>query len=356
MAGGGVGEAMLIGAITGGATSAATGGDPLKGALLGATTGGVGAGVAGAGTSAATAAGTTTATAAPTAAAAVPTAATGTTAAGSTAGLEFANAASPEFLASQGVGTSFTPADVASLGPSQLPPGTITYAPNDPGFIPTGAAGTPSASLAQTPEAANLGILNDGTGGVDAATNANFQPGTVASGTPAENPMFPNINKFYAANPIAAPAGAGALASALGDTKRDKEEEEEYSGSLGRFKYSPDTYTPYRAASGGLMDTAVARRLMGGGQLGSYSDGGQALQGPGDGMSDSIPGVIGGAQPARLADGEFVVPADVVSGIGNGSTDAGSRQLYAMMDKIREARTGRAKQAPEINPRRMMPA
>ena len=347
MAGGGVGEAMLIGAITGGATSAATGGDPLKGALLGATTGGVGAGVAGA---------TTGATAGTTAGATGTAAATGTTAAGSTAGLEFANAASPEFLASQGVGTSFTPADVASLGPSQLPPGTITYAPNDPGFIPTGAAGTPSASLAQTPEAANLGILNDGTGGVDAATNANFQPGTVASGTPAENPMFPNINKFYAANPIAAPAGAGALASALGDTKRDKEEEEEYSGSLGRFKYSPDTYTPYRAASGGLMDTAVARRLMSGGQLGSYSDGGQALQGPGDGMSDSIPGVIGGAQPARLADGEFVVPADVVSGIGNGSTDAGSRQLYAMMDKIREARTGRAKQAPEINPRRMMPA
>jgi hypothetical protein len=347
MAGGGVGEAMLIGAITGGATSAATGGDPLKGALLGATTGGVGAGVAGATTGAT--AGATTGTAAGT------TAATGTTAAGSTAGLEFANAASPEFLASQGVGTSFTPADVASLGPSQLPPGTITYAPNDPGFIPTDAAKTPSASLAQTPEAANLGILNDGTGGVDAATNANFQPGTVTSGTPAENPMFPNINKFYAANPIAAPAGAGALASALGDTKRDEEEEDEYSSQLDRFTYNPDTYVA-RAASGGLMDTAVARRLMGGGQLGSYSDGGQALQGPGDGMSDSIPGVIGGAQPARLADGEFVVPADVVSGIGNGSTDAGSRQLYAMMDKIREARTGRTKQAPEINPRRMMPA
>jgi hypothetical protein len=167
--------------------------------------------------------------------------------------------------------------------------------------------------------------------------------------------MFPNINKFYTDNPMATRAGAGALASALGDTKRDKEEEEEYSSQLDRFTYNPDTYVA-RAASGGLMDTAVARRLMSGGQLGSYSDGGQALQGPGDGMSDSIPGVIGGAQPARLADGEFVVPADVVSGIGNGSTDAGSRQLYAMMDKIREARTGRTKQAPEINPRRMMPA
>ena len=88
----------------------------------------------------------------------------------------------------------------------------------------------------------------------------------------------------------------------------------------------------------------------------TYSDGGQTLQGPGDGMSDSIPANIGGTQPARLADGEFVIPADVVSGLGNGSTDAGARQLYSMMDKVREARTGQTRQAPEINPRRVMPA
>jgi hypothetical protein len=80
------------------------------------------------------------------------------------------------------------------------------------------------------------------------------------------------------------------------------------------------------------------------------------LKGPGDGMSDNIPAVIGGKQPARLADGEFVVPADVVSHLGNGSTDAGAKQLYKMMDRIREARTGKKKQAPAVKTGRMMPA
>ncbi len=75
--------------------------------------------------------------------------------------------------------------------------------------------------------------------------------------------------------------------------------------------------------------------------LGDYSDGGRLLKGPGDGMSDNIPATIGRKQPARLADGEFVVPADVVSHLGNGSTDAGAKKLYAMMDKIRRARTGK---------------
>jgi hypothetical protein len=90
--------------------------------------------------------------------------------------------------------------------------------------------------------------------------------------------------------------------------------------------------------------------------LGGYSDGGRMLKGPGDGMSDSIPASIGNRQPARLADGEFVVPADVVSHLGNGSTDAGARKLYAMMDKVRKARTGKKKQAPAVNTGRFVPA
>jgi len=90
--------------------------------------------------------------------------------------------------------------------------------------------------------------------------------------------------------------------------------------------------------------------------LGGYSDGGRMLKGPGDGMSDSIPGVIANKQPARLADGEFVVPADVVSHLGNGSTDAGAKQLYSMMDKVRKARTGKKKQAPAVKANRYMPA
>jgi hypothetical protein len=72
--------------------------------------------------------------------------------------------------------------------------------------------------------------------------------------------------------------------------------------------------------------------------LGGYSDGGRLLKGPGDGVSDSIPAVIGERQPARLADGEFVVPARIVSELGNGSTEAGARKLYAMMDRVQKAR------------------
>lgn len=81
------------------------------------------------------------------------------------------------------------------------------------------------------------------------------------------------------------------------------------------------------AASGGIMHG-----------LGGYSDGGRLLKGPGDGVSDSIPAVIGSKQPARLADGEFVIPARIVSELGNGSTDAGARKLYAMMDRVQKGR------------------
>ena len=73
--------------------------------------------------------------------------------------------------------------------------------------------------------------------------------------------------------------------------------------------------------------------------LGGYSDGGRLLKGPGDGVSDCIPARIGNRQPARLADGEFVIPARIVSELGNGSTDAGARRLYAMMDRIQKSRS-----------------
>jgi len=62
------------------------------------------------------------------------------------------------------------------------------------------------------------------------------------------------------------------------------------------------------------------------------------LRGPGDGVSDSIPASINNKQPARLADGEFVIPARIVSELGNGSTEAGARKLYAMMDRIQKSR------------------
>jgi hypothetical protein len=118
-----------------------------------------------------------------------------------------------------------------------------------------------------------------------------------------------------------------------------------YSGALSQYRFDPGAYQPYSYASGG----GIAG-------LGSYSDGGRMLKGPGDGMSDDIPATIGGKQPARLADGEFVVPADVVSHLGNGSTDAGAKQLYSMMNKVRNARTGNSKQGRQIQPRKYLPA
>jgi hypothetical protein len=115
--------------------------------------------------------------------------------------------------------------------------------------------------------------------------------------------------------------------------------------------YAQQVLNPTYAAQGGLMSLARGGITT----LGSYSDGGRLLKGPGDGMSDNIPAMIGKKQPARLADGEFVVPADVVSHLGNGSTEAGANVLYQMMEKVRRARTGQKKQGRQINPNKFIP-
>ncbi len=93
--------------------------------------------------------------------------------------------------------------------------------------------------------------------------------------------------------------------------------------------------------------------------LGDYSDGGRLLKGPGDGVSDSIPATIANKRPARLADGEFVVPARIVSELGNGSTEAGARKLYAMMDRVQKARgktTGKNRVAVNSRAEKLLPA
>ena len=110
-----------------------------------------------------------------------------------------------------------------------------------------------------------------------------------------------------------------------------------YSGlaTMGRQFFSPVTY----AAEGGLMGLAAGRYL----------------RGDTDGMADKIPSSIDGQQPAKLSHGEFVVPADVVSHLGNGNSDAGADVLYKMMDKVRKARTGTTKQGKQINPEKFTP-
>jgi hypothetical protein len=95
----------------------------------------------------------------------------------------------------------------------------------------------------------------------------------------------------------------------------------------------------YENMNGGMANGGIASLAQGGqSHLGDYSDGGRLLRGPGDGVSDDIPASIGDKRPARLADGEFVVPARIVSELGNGSTEAGARKLYAMMDRVQKAR------------------
>ena len=102
---------------------------------------------------------------------------------------------------------------------------------------------------------------------------------------------------------------------------------------------------------------AAAGGIMGASSLGGYAAGGnpRLLRGPGDGMSDNIPAMIGKKQPARLADGEFVIPADVVSHLGNGSTEAGAKRLHEMMNKVRRDRTGNSKQGKQIVAAKYMP-
>jgi len=189
------------------------------------------------------------------------------------------------------------------------------YVPQYPDYKknPYGMAGGGAVAFA------NRGIVQDlpRSSGADVGTYTDTDPNT--------NKLDAYNAALYTMKKRASKAGMGKDAIALKEVKQLGDVEE--------------------AASGGIMHG-----------LGGYSDGGRLLKGPGDGMSDSIPAQIGRKQPARLADGEFVVPADVVSHLGNGSTDAGAKRLYSMMDKVRHARTGKKKQAPEVNTKKFLPA
>jgi hypothetical protein len=215
-------------------------------------------------------------------------------------------------------------------------------------------------------------------GGTIAPGVGSFAPTGGISNIPVEGGTFTQGMARFASDPMASVMGnkgiaaASALQGAIG-AREEPGGPEEYDGPLKRFRFNPETYRPAMYAEGGITNLAAGGydRMVGeqpmyqalakGGisDLGGYSDfarGGRMLKGPGDGMSDSIPASISGKRPARLADGEFVVPADVVSHLGNGSTDAGAKTLYRMMDKVRTARTGSKKQGREINPRRFVPA
>lgn len=342
-AGGGVGEAMLISAAIGGGTSAITGGDPLKGALLGAATGGIGAGLS------------------PAASAIAP-------------GADLAAAGVTNAATQTATQAAITPAATqAAITPAAT---QAVSAPTSFGsfgsFGEPAMVGSPAATMADPTNLAQAQL------GLNAApTTSSFQQ--------AMDDPFKYIGQHRATS-----AGAALTGAIGGQQKNMVPGQEEYNGPLKRFRFNPDTYQAARYAEGGIANLASGgydkqvgedpypvgmasggiSNLAAGGEepmyqamasggisnLGSYSDGGRMLKGPGDGMSDSIPANISGKRPARLADGEFVVPADVVSHLGNGSTDAGAKTLYSMMDKVRTARTGRKAQGKQINPRKYMVA
>jgi hypothetical protein len=127
-------------------------------------------------------------------------------------------------------------------------------------------------------------------------------------------------------------------------------------GARSGVKMAEMPKTGIKSLGGDFSDTAARGGLS---HLGDYSDGGRLLKGPGDGVSDNIPATIGGKQPARLADGEFVVPARIVSELGNGSTEAGAKRLYAMMDRVQKARkktVGKGKIAKDSKSSKYLPA
>jgi hypothetical protein len=149
------------------------------------------------------------------------------------------------------------------------------------------------------------------------AANPNaFSYDPVAQRYGPANPSMSQLNAFKAAQDQKAAEEAAAAAAA------QAAQQNQYS----------------TGANGGLMRAYAMGGNVQGYNLGGYSDGGRLLRGPGDGVSDDIPATIGDRQPARLADGEFVIPARIVSELGNGSTDAGAKRLYAMMDKIQAGR------------------
>jgi hypothetical protein len=269
------------------------------------------------------------------------------------------------------------------------------------GMAPVASAAPTAATVPEVASAALPEAISAQTGSQLGLVNPDFapMPNTAGLGGPETSMLGSNPSVQYAIKdmPTTIPGAGAPGSSGMGDwwnSLSDKQkmltggagvmglgmisdrnrfgvpQQDPYSGPLSRFRFNPATYRATPFAEGGIaaLESGNYDRMVGeqpmyapmasGGiaNLGGYSDGGRMLKGPGDGMSDSIPATIAGRRPARLATEEFVVPADVVSHLGNGSSDAGAKQLYAMMDKVRQARTGRKSQGREINPRKYMPA
>jgi hypothetical protein len=178
----------------------------------------------------------------------------------------------------------------------------------------------------------------------------------------AEGPPDPNFNGQAAAaarqeGQIAAVNAANAAGAGLAANPMSTDPSQRGGGGGGGGGGASNSNPGDPGRGGGGAHLAQGGGIMGY-NLGGYAAGGnpRLLRGPGDGMSDHIPATINNRQPARLADGEYVITADVVSHLGNGSTEAGAKQLDAMMKRVRKGRTGTSKQGKQINPSKYLPA
>jgi hypothetical protein len=265
---------------------------------------------------------------------------------------------------------------------AQFAPAT-TAAPS----VDTAAALTPAAT-ATTPMPSDAAI-QAGVGGApvgaDVATQAaltstpgsNVFPASTYAGTPPPPPAgagapAPNISAFERYTGVS-PSTAMIGGSLLYGMTQSEKEEDEYRRQMEEQKAEDERK---RRAGSAAFDLSLGRvrpsGYAGGGGIVALAGGGttymeaggttgptgepRMVRGTGDGMSDSVPASIEGVQEARLANDEFVIPADVVADIGNGSSNAGADKLYAMMDRIRKARHGTTKQPPEIRSEKYMPA
>lgn len=197
---------------------------------------------------------------------------------------------------------------------------------------------------AEQPGIAGLMGGMGGGGGQEAAT---------AVAPQAYNPVSTSVNPYAAEGPASSYASAPQGLRSLHPSQADYGQNEQPMFSAPQPQHQDESDQRGYAYGGPIY---LAHGGIAGLQQHEYAAGGRYLSGPGDGMSDNIRANIEGKQEARLADGEFVIPADVVSHIGNGSSNAGAKKLHAMMEQIRKARTGNPKQGKQIKPEKYLPA
>jgi hypothetical protein len=243
-----------------------------------------------------------------------------------TLGYGLAGTSAMQLLGGKGKGAQ---APASATDPGMIRPFEYSSTPNEP----TGIYPSPYAT-AEYNEAGNP-IMDTRERNYFNQNFAAMQPYSAKIGTVNPNVPLPSSSPLNAAN---------------GGIMRN------YDDEMGKDDTSLDQGNLQKGLFG--LGYAMGGNVMGNG-LGGYSDGGRLLRGPGDGVSDDIPATIAGKQPARLADGEFVIPARIVSELGNGSTDAGAKRLYAMMDRIQNGRKksiGKKNVAKDTKAKKHLPA